>query len=337
MGMKFQGNELECFTTVSGAWDYTTATHPYRANYTRGAMRPMNAVAGHSLYGAFDGSAETTCSLSARFGAGAGWTYETRTFLAFTNSTVPVLGLQSTVSTGYLRLVKWNGSGWDTVATGAALENATAYRFDIYLESYGASADVRVWVKSLGGYEPAVLWISVSSTDVTAPTVSDVDGVYCEPMGETTSARGGIAEVFSAEEPSNRIDLVTIYPNAAGDTNTFDSGDYTDVDERDADTSDYIESGTAAQIFLANCTALPNSTMTPIAVRTVALSAMGTSGPTQLEHDVKTGGTESLGSTEALGLSYAPSWRMMNTNPVTAAAWTNAEITALQIGVKSIA
>ena len=336
-----QAAELEDFDVVHGSWAYLTSSDSgYRSGYSRGAVSLAAVGSGSHVEKLFDAS-KTTAGMTIRMGKSS-WNWNTDVFFAFTNGSVPVLGLASTTTTGKLQLVSWNGASYDQLAESSVALANDKTRFDIYLENYGAgdaTERCRVWVTYLSGYAPPELVIDYSG-DLTSPAVSDVDGAYIQGTKMTqgsTASENSFSEFVAADEPTLRMQLVTIYPDAAGDTNTW-TGAYTDVDERDANTSDFVESDTAGQVFLANCTTLPAGvTLTPLSVQVTALAALGATGPTQIDVGIKSGGTESWGSDIPLGPAYAGCRRFMpTTNPATTAAWTASDIPSLQIGTKSV-
>lgn len=338
MAIVFMGAELENFT-VTGSWTHTVsyAETVQRTGYARAMMTRSNTDSSNNLLGTFS-AAKTTVGLTARRGVYS-WTDSTGyCFFGATNAGTFVLGLQSTASTGYVKLVKYNGSGYTTLATGAKPSGASPVRIDMYIESYADTVNgrCRVWLTYIDGAAPATLWLDYTG-DLTSPGVSDLTGVMNAGISVSSYALAaeGICEVVACDEPPHRIQLVTCAPNAAGDTNDW-TGAYTDVDEINASTGDYIESDAAAEVFLCNIGPLPTSVMVPLAVQVTALAAKGTSGPTKLDLGVKSGGTQNWGSDQTLTDVYVPYGRLMTVNPVTATAWDKSEIPDLQIGVKSV-
>ena len=67
-----------------------------------------------------------------------------------------------------------------------------------------------------------------------------------------------VSEVILADEDTRHfVGVASLAPSAAGDTNTWDSGAYTDIDEAVLDDADMLKSGTAAQDFNCNLNDLP--------------------------------------------------------------------------------
>ena len=328
--------ELDDWTILTGAWSYITSPvlSYYDPYYSRGAMVSSVSSSSANAYKSFQ-IAKTTVGACCRWGR-CSWNYDTDPFFCFTSGGISVLGLQTSSSAG-IKLVKWNGSSFTTLATGA-LPSTTGCRFDMFVQNYGAGARVKVWLTYLDGSAPALLWIDYSG-DVTSPGVTDLDGMRMTIVQPTwfSFPDSGLSEVIAADEPTLRMRLKTCYPDSAGDINTFDVGSYADVDELATNISDYLESATADQEFLCGVTDIPSGSFSVLAVQATIVASKGTSGPSQIEVNVKSGGTVSYGDDQALSESYSSSSRLMTQNPVTLAAWQSSQIGSLQVGCKSIA
>lgn len=339
--------ELEDATTMVGNWimvgSSLTSTEPYKTGYQRGTMAQSTAGAGSHFTKALP-SAKTTQCITGGFGSSGASTYwnaNSDVFFGVQSSGTTILGVATTTTTGLLKLLRWNGATWDTLATGARPVNS-AIRLDMFIEDFGASGRVRVWLSYFNGTAPAVLWLDTGAgVDLATGTgATDFDGIYAcgtDPVTSGNVAANRISQIIAADEPTLRLPLVTCYPNAAGDVNQW-TGAYTAVDEMNADIGDFTETGSAGQLFLANITDLPSgNTLTPLGVGVTILAAKGATGPTSIKIAIKTHGTVYYGTTYALTLAYAGYSYLWTVNPSTGIAWTQAEITALQIGYESVA
>jgi ketosteroid isomerase-like protein len=130
--------------------------------------------------------------------------------------------------------------------------------------------------------------------------------------------------------------VFTQAPTAAG-TNTAWTGTYTEVDEivySDADsvsttTNDAIETYTGAALTLGN-----------YVVRGIGVAARGkegATGPTQIQLAIRTNATNYFSSTQAMDFGYGAHVAVWETSPATAAAWTTANASAAEFGMKAIA
>lgn len=138
--------------------------------------------------------------------------------------------------------------------------------------------------------------------------------------------------------------IIALIPNADGDlsqlTNTAgnSTANWGYVDERpmDSDTS-YVESGTVDRADLYNLTAsglsLTDGVINRVWAESRSKDTVGAGGLISLA--IKTGGTEYDGADTAIGISYAAVKGPEHlVNPGTSAAWTIAQLDALQAGVK---
>jgi len=341
MGIDNQGTEIEDAVVAIGPWVYNTAVGAPRTGYGRGSMC-VNATDPSAVLPYPFTAAKTTFGATASFyfagTSSSPWTQNNLPFFIFASSGSGCLALATTTTTGEIKLVRWTGAAYTTIATGAVPSTNTAIRFDVYVENYGAgdaTERCRVWLRYPLAATPPVLWIDYSG-DLTSPAITDLDAAWITPVAATTASTAGISEVIICDEPTLRMGVVPIYPNAAGDATEW-TGAYTAIDELAASMTDFIETPDAVKLFLCNVTDLPAGSLNPLCLKVSILAAKGSSGPTQIKIAIKTHGTVYYSSTFALDISptaYSYSWPL---NPNTTAAWTTAEITALQIGVESVA
>src|SRR3990167_1309398 len=149
--------------------------------------------------------------------------------------------------------------------------------------------------------------------------------------GGTGTSEWWISECIVADEDIRLASLKTLAPNAAGDSNTFTSGSYTEIDEVSLDTQDVINSTVAGQEFTCNLTGMPTGQFVVRAVKTAFYTARGTSGIDALATGVRTSSTNHFDTMAIVDTGYELRERMLNTNPVTSGSWTTDEIDALQL------
>jgi len=135
--------------------------------------------------------------------------------------------------------------------------------------------------------------------------------------------------------------VVMIRPTAAGDVTQLTpsaGANWECVDETPPNQTDNVSSATAGQYDLYNCgtiTLAANEVINRILVTARARENSATGDSIAL--GVKTGGTEFFGSNQAVTTVYSYyAGSDLTTNPDTAAAWAQADIDALQVGVKVI-
>lgn len=206
------------------------------------------------------------------------------------------------------------------VGTNFTLPDAIGY-LDINIVT-GASGSATVY---LDGVErmPTGSASMTYSTDITS----------VQYLGGGLIVVGG---VVVATEPTIGWRLGRLAPLAAGASTAW-TGDYTSIDETTLNEADYIYSGTANQVETFTITLTP--TITGYVPRAVAVSARarrGASGPANLQLALRSGSTDYFSSSKSLGLGFSANLNIWETNPDTSADWTSAQLSSLQIGVKSI-
>lgn len=165
------------------------------------------------------------------------------------------------------------------------------------------------------------------------------EGRIQNPSTAGSWAEAAFSQVIFGDEDTRGLRIGTLNPNANGDVNTFSSGAFTNIDEVGESGTDYNESQVAAQKFLANFSNVPavfggSPLIRSLHVRSrVQAAPAGSGAPTKFKHLLKTGGVEYQGPLQS------PSDTVFTlhddeyaTNPGTSAAWTKAELDAIQLG-----
>lgn len=133
--------------------------------------------------------------------------------------------------------------------------------------------------------------------------------------------------------------VVSLFPTGAGDTTQFTpstGSNWAAVDEVPPNTTDYVASATSGQRDLYGLADLPVGTVSPLGIRVSLYAAKSDAGASALKTVVKeSGGTVTTGSSQPLSTSWAAYHGPMRpTRPSDGAAWTVADINALQVGVE---
>jgi hypothetical protein len=132
--------------------------------------------------------------------------------------------------------------------------------------------------------------------------------------------------------------IVMLRPNAAGDVTQLTpsaGANWECVDECPPNTADYVSSATAGQYDLYNCNTYTLQSgevvrRVQVEARCLEESALGDS----IKLGVKTESTEYFGASQPVLTSYRRYvGNDLKVNPNTAAAWTQLELDALQVGV----
>lgn len=312
----------------------------YRVGYARCDLQcptSGNAVKGNQ----FPGGAVTTAWMSWRGENPAGSLNGSTPlggFGQYSSTNSLVVGTNS-VTPNKATLYKYNGSTLTALAseTGTSLAQSTLLRFDMQVVSYGASASVNVYV---GGS----LIISFTG-DV---TVSGMTAMDCCVFGPATSGSGGryyFSEVMVADEDLRAWPgLVTLAPNATGATASW-TGTWSTVNQTTLSDANPLYTNTAALDEMLKVTSLPSGTFVVKGVQAAARMAVSATGavPTKvklgwLNASGATGATGSgfgSGSTKSLTGAYTTYDQLDTLNPVTGVAFTQAEVSGIQIDLES--
>lgn len=241
-------------------------------------------------------------------------------------------------------LIKLDASGHIIIATRDATPTTTTlatstlvlglgvtpHKLDVQV-SYGASGSVNVYVDG-------VLWVSYSG-DVTTNSATTLSGFVLGSTSGNGSAVVYWSEIVCGTADTRHMSVITLPPAANGNTFAW-SNTYASVDETTINDADLCASSSANDVMQTTVTS-SGITGTP-AIRAVAVSARamkGASGPTQIQMNVRTGGSDYFSGTLALETSFGRVSNIWETNPNTTAAWLYTAPTAVgfNIGAKSIA
>lgn len=236
------------------------------------------------------------------------------------------VGLSSSSLTK-IRLVKYDGTTQTELAveSGSSLPTDGIYRITMQVINYGASATVNVWVNNN-------LAITFAG-DVRISSLTSLDRVafICR------SAASGLlaSEFIVADANPGALNLVTHYPDGAGDANTW-TGAYTDIDEVTINDSDVIYVNSATQDALFTLSDVPAGTYGYVGLKVesrAAKSADASIGTLKL--GVKSGGTVDVDAGQALTTSFTTYERYMTT--INGGTPSISDINAMQIAHRSAA
>lgn len=132
--------------------------------------------------------------------------------------------------------------------------------------------------------------------------------------------------------------IETLYPSADTAqkqwTPSTGSANYATIDETLMSSTDFVSANTVGAYDLYD---FGNLSSTPSSIAAVTVSALGQKTDAvarAIALPVKSGSTTSDGANNYLGIGYALSTRILNTDPNTSAAWTSSAVNALQAGIK---
>lgn len=226
-----------------------------------------------------------------------------------------------------------NGSAWVDISGILPFSDDTLYQIDIECDVDGSTGSFALYIDGVKNAE------LTGNTDFRSGAQADKI-LFWNQNHSTSSSQYTVyfTEVIVADEPTVNWRLVTLWPDGNGNHTAW-TGDYTDIDEAEYDTADQVDTTTAAQRESFTIRDIPTvfADLDVAAVVVAALAKRGTTGPQDLQIMVRTNSLDFDSS--SVGLSNVAYERFQNvwaTNPDTSAAWTQAEVNALEIGVESI-
>lgn len=253
--------------------------------------------------------------------------------VSFNNGTTAQLRLTATSNsnTNFLEIKvekTTNGSTYTQLGSDVFQMPAATMTYDFEIVT-GASGKFNVW-------REGTLVFSFSGDVTTQTTINRVAFA-----SHHTSAVASCSEMIVADSTTIGMKLFQMFPNAAGDTNTW-TGTQTAIDDTVYDETDYVETNTVNNVCIFNhnditTTLVGNRTIVGI-FQAAAGTIQSASTPTDVQGVVKTGGNTFTSASQSFSTSGARSLlaAAWTTNPNTAAAWTTTEINAVQFGYKAV-
>lgn len=317
------GGENVDFPTGGSVCNITSGSS-YRAGYARHSIYACdyNALA---LTNVFNGGAVTNVWLSARI-YGTYSTSDKYIGLAKSGTNASIwIGNDSATGTK-LALWKYNGTTWTKLATesGATLPYTGFFKADMQIINYGSSATVNIYIN--GQSSPLLTFTG----DVTEGGATSLDRAILRGGPNWSS----VSEIIVADTDTRNLSLVTLAPNAAGDSSQW-SGAYTNINSATINDASNITTATTGQTFQANLLALPTGNFEVLGVKLAARSLASGAGIGSVALGVKTNATVSVPAAVNLPVTWGTIETLYLNNPVTVAPWSTTEINALQINFES--
>lgn len=235
--------------------------------------------------------------------------------------TTPVLRM-IVVSTQVFRLEYWNGTAWATAIPDFAADFVTENRYAVYARA-GTTGEIRLYKNEVR--------VGVFQGDTSALVGMD----RFQLAGVSSNYGTYWAEVLLATHPIVTARVKTHKPAAAGAYAEM-TGTVADINEAIANDTTALISGTALQRSTFTINALPANVLVPTLVSLKLRGKRGTTGPQGLSALLRSGTTDHATNVTMLDdVTFEQRVVQYTTNPVTAAAWTRAEVDALQVGVRS--
>ncbi|OPY15253.1 MAG: hypothetical protein A4E66_00172 [Syntrophus sp. PtaB.Bin001] len=326
------GGEDVDFIVFSGCSMNTSSTY-FRSGYARAGIATSISSAGRSTI--FPGGAITSGWLSVRiYFTGAVGSAQYPIGLGYSSSGVKGLYVGTDTSTSSkAALYKYDGTTYTKLASevGTSLSTSFLHKIDLNVSAFNDTVNGNAKV-----YIDGNLVIDYTG-DLTVSGVTSLDCVMISKGGYSGTTYFYISEIIVADSSTVNMSLVTNYPNAAGDSNSW-TGAYTDIDETTIDDSDVVYDNNVGHQALFGLRDLPSGSFSVLAIKEAIRACKSSdSTPTSINLGVKSGGTVSVSDNHSLSTSWATKERYMATNPVTGNAFTPSEVNSLQLALEAAA
>lgn len=246
-------------------------------------------------------------------------------------------GSGNTWASGTFTFYYWNGSSWLALSGSSAfgtISDASRHTWNVQIKMHGSAGFVRIYVDDLLLFNSGLInTLLITSGPTTFNKIS---------FGPGPSVRSVVvSEVVVTDSASEGFNyrLFENAPSAAGNYTAWNNGK-TEIDETGYDDADFIYINSANQLetyTLGDLTSgWANYGVAAFAVTARAIRSV--SGPQNMQAVVRTSGSDFVSSNLAnLDTFFRGGLQAIwAVNPNTSAAWTQAEINALEAGVKSI-
>lgn len=322
----FYGGEIGSVTPSSGAvYEATTGdggeTSIFNSSNARCAIR-IGSSASYAESTVFSGQAEIWTGWQGWFTNSAFSTTVT-IFELMAGSTAQVRLRWSESGTGTVTLQYNNGGTWTNIGSTATLSIQNRHKLDVHL---------KISTDTLEFYAAGTLLISNTG----AVDLAGLSNITSVRWYGVSSASAFISELIGSTASTIGSTIKTRYASGAGNSTAW-TGTYADVDEIVYSDTDGISATAANDIELFTHS---GADLTGLVIRGVAIGIrgkLGASGATGIQGALRISATNYFSSTITQASGYGASVPLWETSPATAAAFTAAEVAALEYGAKAIA
>lgn len=229
------------------------------------------------------------------------------------------------------------GSALSGIFTGSP---AVPDELDIQVSNYatGGSGSVSIYINR-------TLVFTVSSATLATNSNTTINGLRLGGECVSTAASAqhvafSYSEIIVSDSDTRGWTRNTLTPAADGNTDTFDTGGVSNINETTLDDATLNASGSAGQVQQYTIGSLPAGIYGVVAVGFSARGLAGSSGgPTKIDFGTRDGGADYWGSDLSLPGSIDLVQDNWTINPATSAAFTTGQLAAagFDIGLKSVA
>jgi len=275
----------------------------------------------------FPGGGVTSCWFSWRQQGGCQGTSTSMLGLGDSDNNGRGIWLRSASSgTGAMpSLWKYDGTTWTELVKDNVIRLTDQRKMDLNVVDYGATGHLYLYIDGS-------LILSYDG-DISSSGVTHLD---CIILGQTPNSNCYISELIVADEDTRSFGLVTLYPNADGDSKTNWSGGYADIAENTLSENTVMASNTSDADAQINLYPTPSGSYTVKAVQLSARAVKTADGTTNgLALGIKSNSSYDYGSKQNLSVAWDSYLRLMTVNPLTSSPWTPAELDALQLNMRA--
>ena len=215
------------------------------------------------------------------------------------------------------------GSAW---ISGLTTNPNPPDKLDIFI-NYAVAGQITIYINAVQVYTYAG---DVTTDSATTLAYFDIGGYYTPANASNgQNLTQSVSEIIVSTIDTRNMNLVTQVSSAAGNTDTFTSGVYSNVNTNLTNyvTPDY--SITAGQIQEYKVTpAIPTGNFSVVSVVDHAMVTAGTSGPTHFEFVKRVSGADYTSSSIAAPAGWGLLVNNWDLNPATSAAWATTDLAA---------
>jgi hypothetical protein len=212
----------------------------------------------------------------------------------------------------------------------------TTYRIEVHYKPDATSGILQI---KINGSET----LDIDFAGNTSSSVTSMDGLMVgNGQGNSFNSSFGFFDDFILDNTawihgSIASQIQVIVPTGAGSSSQW-TGDYSKVDEKPPDDTDFLETNGADQVHLFQMGDLTGSIDAIKCVQVQArLLSRGAITPKNVQAACRSGGVNYFGSSKQVQEKVpVTAWKLWGTNPNTGSAWVASEVNALEVGVKSV-
>lgn len=253
--------------------------------------------------------------------------------------------VRQTATAGQLKVSSRNAAGTITDLGSPASTNlptgqggaSTLTLFDLFI-NYTSAGGVTLYLNGI----PVITYSGDPRTD-SATQLNQVEFANLGlSAGGVTATETSWSEIIMADQDTRSMALVTMAPQASGNTQAWTPNTLANINKTTASDSTFISTTTNNTLSQwTQPTTLPTGVWNVLAMVQNARVQASVTGPQHFDWSCRTGGSDYLAGTSQAppsGGGFQNFQRIWATNPRTSAAWTTTDITGgLQFGIDSLA